>query len=145
MQATFIITVLHEPAERELAFDVGPPARRAIRPDPAVRVSPIALGRRGVEQEAGAIGQDVTMLAGDLIVANPAPASRSLESDSRGVDGGQKRVEVRAVARAIFPLVCFPCASQKWMRRGRDVNYLAISTLALRHGDRLPTIPNYRH
>ena len=43
------------------------------------------------------VGQDVAMLAGDLIIAYPATAVRSLKSAGRGVNGGQKRVEMRTV------------------------------------------------
>jgi hypothetical protein len=33
MQAAFVVTILCEPTERELAFDVGPSADRFIRAD----------------------------------------------------------------------------------------------------------------
>jgi hypothetical protein len=62
---------------------------------------PTLHGAGDIQQIAGVVGQDVAVLAGDLIVANPAPTNRSLKSGRRGVDGGQKRVEVRGSATFI--------------------------------------------
>jgi hypothetical protein len=43
-----------------------------------------------VEQKAWLVGQHMAMLAGDLIVADPATTVRALEGARRGVNGGQK-------------------------------------------------------
>jgi hypothetical protein len=48
---------------------------------------------------AGMVGRDVAMPAADLIIANPAPTNRSLNGGRRGVDSGQKRVEMRTVGK----------------------------------------------
>jgi hypothetical protein len=63
--------------------------------------------RADVEQEAGAIGEDVAELAADLIIANPASANRSLKSGRRGVDGYQQCFEVCSVAHGGREVGCF--------------------------------------
>jgi hypothetical protein len=78
-----------------------PITRHGTRQDP-FSLLPTLHGAGDIQQIAGVVGQDVAMLAGDLIVANPAPANRSLKSDRRSVDGSQKRVEVRTVGNVHF-------------------------------------------
>jgi hypothetical protein len=87
-EATLVITVLRETAERQAILDEAP--------------APRGFPGRDAEQEAGTIGQDVAKLAGDLPVAEPIAAHRALEGARRGVKCGDHGVEVIVIGHLAF-------------------------------------------
>jgi hypothetical protein len=86
-----------------------------------IRQNPLCLlpTLRDVQQIAGLVGQDVAMLSGDSIIANPATAVRALEGGGRGVDSGQKCIEVLTAVAVIQPLI-FNCPIYVVWRRARE-------------------------